>query len=132
MRVILDTNVIIASFAARGLCYSVFELCLDRFDIIMSPFLTKEIRNAFLRKIKLPETITLEILNFLSENTIAFDIKEFPQAVCRDPDHVQILALAEISGADYIITGDEDLLVLKKHGSTQIVSPRRFWELSKK
>jgi putative PIN family toxin of toxin-antitoxin system len=132
MRVILDTNVIIASFAARGLCYSVFELCLDRFDIIMSPFLTKEIRNAFLRKIKLPETITLETLNFLSENTITFDVKEFPQAACRDPDDVQILALAEISGADYIITEDKDLLVLKKHGSTRIVSPRRFWELSKK
>lgn len=132
MRVILDTNVIIASFAARGLCHSVFELCLDRFDIIMSPFLTKEIKNAFLRKIKLPETIILEILNFLSENTITFDVKEFPQAVCRDPDDVQILALAKISGADYIITGDEDLLVLKKHGSTRIVSPRRFWELSKK
>ena len=132
MRVILDTNVIIASFAARGLCHSVFELCLDRFDVIMSPFLVKEIKTAFLRKIKLPETITLEILNFLSENTIAFDVKEFSQAVCRDPDDVQILALAEISGADFIITGDADLLVLKKHGQTQIVSPRRFWELSKK
>lgn len=132
MRVILDTNVIIASFAARGLCHSVFELCLDRFDVIMSPFLVKEIKTAFLRKTKLPETIIMEILDFLSENTISFDVKEFPQDVCRDPDDVQILALAKKSGADYIITGDEDLLVLKKYGSTRIVSPRRFWELSKK
>jgi len=132
MMVILDTNVIIASFAARGLCHSVFELCLDRFDVIMSPFLVKEIETALLRKIKLPETIIVEILNFLSENATSYDVKQFPQDACRDPDDARILALAEISGADYIITGDEDLLVTKKYGSTQIVSPRRFWELSKK
>ena len=73
-----------------------------------------------------------EILNFLYENSTSYDLKQFPQDVCRDPDDARILALAELSGADYIITGDGDLLVLKKFGSTQIVSPRRFWELAKK
>ena len=98
----------------------------------MSPFLVKEIETALSRKIKLPETIMGEVLDFLSESTTSFNVKQFPQAVCRDPDDARTLALAEISGADYIITGDEDLLVLKKYGSTQIVSPRRSWELAKK
>jgi predicted nucleic acid-binding protein len=41
------------------------------------------------------------------------------------------LALAERSGADYIITGDEDLLVLKEHKGIPIVLPRKFWEILK-
>ncbi len=69
----------------------------------MSPYLIKEIKTALIRKIKLPETAIEKIHNFLSENTISFDLKQSPQDVCRDPDDVQILALAEISGEDYII-----------------------------
>jgi predicted nucleic acid-binding protein len=34
MKIILDTNVIIAAFATRGLCSAVFELCLDRFEVV--------------------------------------------------------------------------------------------------
>jgi predicted nucleic acid-binding protein len=54
MKVILDTNVIVAAFAARGLCNAVFELCLDRFEIILSEPILKEIFINLNRKIKLP------------------------------------------------------------------------------
>ena len=131
MRVILDTNVIIASFATRGLCHSVFELCLDRCEIIISQFLVEEIRTALAHKLKLPEKFITEIINFLSENSTSFKVKNLSHIVCRDPDDVHLLSLADISSAEYIITGDEDLLVLNEHGSTQIITPRKFWELSK-
>ena len=36
MKIVLDTNVIIAAFATRGLCSPIFELCLDRFDVALS------------------------------------------------------------------------------------------------
>ena len=52
--------------------------------------------------------------------------------VCRDPEDDHIIALADSARANYIITGDEDLLILKRYGSTQIVTPRQFWALSKK
>jgi len=29
MKIVLDANVIVAAFAARGLCEAVFELCLS-------------------------------------------------------------------------------------------------------
>ena len=51
MKIVLDTNVIIASFAARGLCHAVFELCLDRFEIVASPFLIKEVETNILKKL---------------------------------------------------------------------------------
>jgi len=132
MKVILDTNVFISSFATRGLCHSVFELCLDRFEIVISSFLIKEIRNVLKDKLKLPEIFIKETLDYLSENATSVEVNKLLSGVCRDPEDDHIIALADSAGANYIITGDEDLLILKKFGSTQIVTPRQFWEFLKK
>ena len=132
MKVVLDTNVIISSFATRGLCHSVFEICLDRFEIVISSSLIIEIRNVLKRKLKLPELFIVETLDYLSKNATSVEVNKLISGVCRDPEDDHIIALADSTGANYIITGDEDLLILKKYGSTQIVTPRQFWQLSKK
>ncbi len=36
MRIVLDANVVVAAFAARGLCESLFELCLGSHEIVLS------------------------------------------------------------------------------------------------
>ena len=46
--------------------------------------------------------------------------------VCRDPSDDYLLALASASEADVLVTRDEDLLVLKKHGKTEIVHVAEF------
>ena len=48
------------------------------------------------------------------------------RAVCRDPDDIKILGLAVASNADYIVTGDKDLLVLKSFQGILILNPRSF------
>jgi len=48
--------------------------------------------------------------------------------VCRDRDDDEVLATALSAGADVIITGDKDLLVLGKHKGIRIRSPRQFLE----
>jgi len=45
---------------------------------------------------------------------------------CRDSKDNFLLALAEDGNADYLITGDRDLLVLEKHLTTRIVSFSNF------
>ena len=132
MKVILDTNIIISSFATRGLCHSVFEICLDRFEIVISSTLIEEIRKALKEKLKLPEVFITEVLDYLSENATLLEIKKSLSGVCRDPEDDHIISLADSSGAKYLITGDEDLLIMKKYGGTHIVTPRQFWEMSKK
>jgi predicted nucleic acid-binding protein len=47
-------------------------------------------------------------------------------ATSRDPKDNKFLALAVSGQADYLITGDEDLLVLKSIGAIPIVSPAEF------
>jgi predicted nucleic acid-binding protein len=39
------------------------------------------------------------------------------------------LSLAVASKADYIVTGDKDLLVLKKYEGIPILSPRLFYDM---
>jgi len=68
----------------------------------------------------------------LSENATLIDVDEIPQGVCRDPEDAKILALAQKSGAAFLITGDRDLLTIKKFASLKILSPRQFWEAVKR
>jgi len=46
--------------------------------------------------------------------------------VCRDPDDNALIEAALAGGAEYVVTGDEDLLVLKKFETVRIVTPRVF------
>ena len=48
------------------------------------------------------------------------------EPVSRDPKDDYLLALAKAAKADLLITGDEDLLVLKKYGKTRILKPSVF------
>ncbi len=45
---------------------------------------------------------------------------------CRDPKDNMFLDLSRACGADYLVTGDEDLLVLDPYHSIRIVTPRWF------
>ena len=67
IKVVLDTNVIIAAFVARGLSNSVFELCLDKFEVIISEYIIKEISKKLIDKIKIPKEKVNEIIDFLKE-----------------------------------------------------------------
>jgi predicted nucleic acid-binding protein len=46
--------------------------------------------------------------------------------VCRDPNDDMVLECAVVSGAQFIVTGDKDLLVLNPYSGIQIVTPAEF------
>ena len=50
-------------------------------------------------------------------------------SLCRDADDNRILAVALDSDCSHLVTGDADLLILKKFETVNIVSPREFLEL---
>ncbi|MBW6484937.1 MAG: putative toxin-antitoxin system toxin component, PIN family [Syntrophobacterales bacterium] len=131
MKIILDTNVIIAAFASRGLCSAVFELCLDRFDVILSEAILAEVSMNLERKIKLPLPQGNLIVSYLRENCLISETDDLDESLCRDENDIHVLGLAHRSLADYIITGDQDLLCLVKYQNTQMVTPREFWTIVK-
>lgn len=50
------------------------------------------------------------------------------QPVCRDPDDDFILATAVTGRADCLVTGDKDLLVIRRYETVEIVRPADFAE----
>lgn len=127
MTVVLDTNVIVAAFAARGLCQAVFELCLDQHRIAASPHLLSEVRKNLLKKIKMSKSKVDEIIGLLTDYSMLITPQALQTQICRDPSDDRILELARGCSADYLVTGDKDLLVLEQFESIPIVSPRQFW-----
>jgi predicted nucleic acid-binding protein len=48
---------------------------------------------------------------------------------CRDPDDLPVLGTSVAGQADYLVTGDQDLLTLRSFHGVAIVSPREFYEV---
>ena len=129
MRIVIDANVMIAAFATRGLCESVLEACLNKHEIILSEDLLDEILKNLHYKIKLPKSMTDQVASLLRGFAIFVDPVPLSSDACRDPDDIKILGLAVASEADYIISGDKDLLVLKRFQGISVLSPRAFYEI---
>lgn len=45
--------------------------------------------------------------------------------------NVALAAVAARGLCEAVITGDKDLLVLRKYGTAQIIAPRSFWEVNR-
>ena len=130
MRVFLDTNVLVAAFATRGLCADVFRLVLAEHELLVSAALIEEVTRTLTKKIRVPDPVVREIVAFLRASaSIVESAPERPPIAVRDPDDVVILGEALSGGADVLVTGDKDLLVLGEVGALRILDPRGFWEL---
>ena len=130
MRVFLDTNVLVAAFATRGLCADVFRLVLAEHELLVSAALIEEVTRTLTKKIRVPDQVVREIVVFLRASASSVEsAPERPPIAVRDPDDVVILGEALSGGADVLVTGDKDLLVLGEVGALRILNPRGFWEL---
>ena len=131
MKLVLDSNVIIAAFAVRGLCHALFEYCLENHEIYLSHAIIEEIKDKLLTKIKVPKRVVTEIGSFLKINTEVIEPASIDPKFCRDKKDLIVLGTALASNSKYIITGDDDLLSLKKFKGIKIVTPRSFWKIMK-
>ncbi|MBI4690766.1 MAG: putative toxin-antitoxin system toxin component, PIN family [Nitrospirae bacterium] len=127
MRVVLDSNVIVAAFAARGLCSEVFEVCLSGHSIVISEHILSEVKTSLIKKIRLPESVIKDIIGYLRDEAERVKPCELTDSPCRDKDDDIIIGTALSGNAEFIISGDDDLLVLKKYKGIDIVTPREFW-----
>jgi putative PIN family toxin of toxin-antitoxin system len=130
VRVFLDTNVLVPAFATRGPCADVLRLVLAEHELLVSATRIEELTRTLARKVRVPEQVVREVVAFLDASASFVEgAPEPPAVVVRDPDDAVILGEALAGGADVLVTGDRDLLVLKRVGALRILDPRGFWEL---
>jgi putative PIN family toxin of toxin-antitoxin system len=131
MRVVLDSNVIVAAFAARGLCDALFEYCVENHEVALCAEMLEVVERALVRKVKAPPAVAGATLKYLRGAGRLVFPSPIESGVCRDQGDLAVLGAAVAGACDYIITGDADLLSVGKHAGVQIVSPRAFWEKMK-
>ena len=128
MKAVFDTNVLIAAFLTEGICAKLLTRARRRdFDLILCDGILQEFKRVLKKKFAASPHEISEVLIILSEATQ--DIRAKADSIaptCRDLDDDLILACAREVVADYVVTGDEDLLVLKNFEGISILNPRGF------
>ena len=127
MTIVLDTNVVVAALVAEGLCREVVHRAIRGRMSVSSSDLMDELHETLQRKFKITPA-TAAFLEAFRQHTRLVEPRALPKPICRDPDDDLVLATAVAAGADLVVTGDDDLLVLKRYKGVAIVSPRRVLE----
>jgi putative PIN family toxin of toxin-antitoxin system len=133
-KIIFDTNIYFSAIGWDGKILDLVIHCFkkDEIDIFSSQDISEEIHEKLksqkfqkLVKGKIEESFIIEILDLITQNsqTEAVTTK---LNICRDPKDNKFLELAQTVKADYLITGDRDLLDLKEFEETKILKPSEF------
>jgi putative PIN family toxin of toxin-antitoxin system len=125
VRIVVDTNVLIAGLVAEGLCRDIVKRRLQICEVVTSRPLLQELEEKLRVKFHVDPS-TLPLLELYAQHAMIVDVVPLAQPVCRDPDDDVVLATALAGQVAAIVTGDGDLLVLQEFQGIKILSPRQF------
>ena len=128
MIAVFDTNVYIAAIITEGICSKLLHRArMQEFSLISCPFILKEIRRILSKKFSLSHgeiAAAMEPINEAIGRIVKHNLKI--TGICRDTDDDNIIACAVAAKADYLVTGDSDLLEIKNHQDIKTITPRDF------
>jgi putative PIN family toxin of toxin-antitoxin system len=129
LRLVVDTNVLVSAFLWQGTPGRLIELAGEKeVQLFTSRALLDEL-TATLQKRKLAKSVaatglsTDQMLSNYRRLAALVAARMLAQPVSRDAEDDAVLACARAARADLIITGDDDLLVLRRFEGIAIVSP---------
>lgn len=125
MKIVLDTNVFISGIFWTGAPRRVLTLFAENKVSLMT---TKNILYEYsriLHKIDRKGDVAEKWMTFILENSFIFEDTELVR-ICRDPEDDKFLNCAITGKADCIVSGDDDLLSIKKIEETVILDSVRF------
>lgn len=130
LRVVLDTNVLLSGIAypqsVPGKIVTAWRH--GSIGVVLSNFILDELRRVLPRLADRHKLTAAEIDDLVDTLALQVDLIEpaAPAAELRDANDLPIVGTLLASGADYLITGDKDLLAVADR--FPIVAPREFWE----
>jgi putative PIN family toxin of toxin-antitoxin system len=128
MKVFLDTNVLVAAFATRGLCEDVLRTVLSEHELVVADAVLSELQRVLLQKLRMDAARANAVIEFVRRHSTIAPATEPADWAIRDPDDGAIVAAAFAANADVLVTGDNDLLDVAANLPISVVSPRGFWE----
>ncbi len=130
-RFVFDTNVIVSAvLLKRSISRKVFDAAQAQGQLLISLDILNEL-NDVLRRKKFDKYVTEhERIQFLSVLVRESEFVEVTDVIneCRDPKDNKFLELAVSGHADYIVSGDKDLLVLHPFRNISIIKPNELMD----
>lgn len=131
LKAVIDTNVWVSALLGTGVPKKLKDrLAQENFQAICSAQLVDELIDVLARPKfagKITDIDAAELIRLLRTAALFVEPEPISQT-SRDPKDDVFLACAVAGGADYLVTGDDDLLVLLEIGATKIVTARQFLE----
>ncbi len=126
IRIVVDTNVIISSIFWRGNQFEVIRKgLLEKYHLVSSTEILDEVIEKLRNKFHLPEDKIQELVDILLTYCNIIEVKSKFDVV-RDKTDNKIIECAFDGKADYIVTGDSDLLELVEFKGIKIFTPKKF------
>ncbi|HAS81245.1 MAG TPA: putative toxin-antitoxin system toxin component, PIN family [Verrucomicrobia bacterium] len=130
LRVVFDTNVILSALLFRSGRVSWLVPRWQQGQVVA--LLSKETASELLRVLAYPkfklsheeQQCILQAFVPYAETVVTRRSRHLP--LCRDPHDQKFLILADQGNADYLVTGDDDLLTIKNFEPCPIITPEAF------
>jgi len=128
VRVVIDTNVLLAAVATHGLCEALVTLIFRDHTVIVSEHILGEFAEHYQGKFKATREQAEAAVDVLRSGSDLVTPAAVPRDVLLDLDDLPVLGTAVAGSADCIVTGDRELLALKRFETIPLLSPRDFYE----
>jgi putative PIN family toxin of toxin-antitoxin system len=128
VKLLLDTNILVAALIARGVCSDLLEHCVRHHVVVSSRPLLNELRDVLTRKFRQRDVDVWKALRLFAETFTLVEPGVLTPPACRDRDDDVVLATALTGECTAVITGDEDLLILDPFRGVRVLAPSAFWK----
>jgi uncharacterized protein len=128
VRILLDTNVLVAAFVARGVCSDLLEHCVRHHVVISSRPLLDELGDVLTQNLHQRAVDARGAIRLLGDTFTLVTPDALQSPVCRDRDDDVVLATALAGQCAAIISGDQDVLVLDPFHGIRVLAPTAFWK----
>ena len=130
MRLVLDTNVVVAGLLWHGAPRRLINLAIydETITLYSSPVLIEELANTlgyerFVKRIALFDTNIAALVAQYEAMVTLVSPTHTPRVVNNDPDDDHVIACAVTANAKSIVSGDKHLLAIKSYQNILILSP---------
>ena len=120
--------ILVSAFISEGVCSKLLgRTCRGQFQLIICSFILREFEQVLLKKLSATKGETKQALRILSEAvSIISPPAQAVSGICRDIEDDHILSCSKAASADFLVTGDSDLLNLGEFQGIRIITPRDF------
>ncbi len=129
-KLILDANIYISAVLSGGKPGKVYLYGLRKaYDLYVSPLILEEVDKCLAQKFDWDKKAVNAYIQQIKRIAHYYNAQNTVSGICRDPQDDHILSLAVETGADYIVSGDKDLLSLKSFHAIKILDAANYLEI---